>query len=174
MESGESIFELALKETIEKLSQVDAEYDALDSKLKDLTDKKTILLSTHRALQIQVGEVAPPETLSFAEVISARSKNHFKGMGMAAAARKHLAEVGRAQTHAEVLEALLKGNFKTQSKHPSGSLRTAMQKRPDWFRWVKRPADRGRWELVEWPIQHYENPMAPTTAAAAPSLTLVQ
>ncbi|HBB95573.1 MAG TPA: hypothetical protein DC054_09290 [Blastocatellia bacterium] len=172
MESGESVFQLALKEANEQLSQVDVEYDVLNSKLKDVTDKKTILLSTRLALQIQVGEVAPPEPLSFAQAISARSKNHFKGMGMAAAARKHLAEVGHAQTHAQVLEALLKGNFKTQSKHPSGSLRTAMQKRPDWFRWVKRPADRGRWELVEWPI-HDENPMAPPTAAA-PSLALVQ
>jgi hypothetical protein len=171
MESGESVFQLALKEANEKLSQVDVEYRVLDSKLKDLTDKQKILLSTRLALQIQVGEVAPPEPLSFAEVISARSKNHFKGMGMAAAARKHLAEVGHAQTHAEILEALLKGNFKTQSKHPSGSLRTAMQKRPDWFRWVKRYGERGQWELVEWPIQE---PNVTEPEHSAPTLSLVQ
>lgn len=170
MESGENVFQLALKEANETLSQVDVEHEVLNSKLKDLTDKKMILLSTRRALQIQVGEVAP-EPLSCTEAIPARTKNHFKGMGMAAAARKHLAEVGHAQSHAEILEALLKGNFKTQSKHPSGSLRTAMQKHPDWFRWVKQYGERGQWELVEWPIQE---PTMTGPEHSAPTLSLVQ
>lgn len=172
MESGETVFQLALKETNETISQLDVEHEVLNSKLKDLTNKKTILLSTRRALQIQVGEVAP-EPLSFTDVIPARSKNHFKGMSMAAAARTHLAEVGHAQTHAEILEALLKGNFKTQSKHPSGSLRTAMQKRPDWFRWVKRPNERGQWELVEWPTDDLNDTAAPIETRTT-TLSLVQ
>jgi len=173
VEDEQNCFQLALNAADEAIAAIEGELDRLQAALTKLTSDKSVFLNTRRALLIQLGELTPEISLA-PENNSKGSKNHFKGMGMAAAARRHLAEVGRAQTHAEVLEALLKGNFKTQSKHPSGSLRTAMQKRPDWFRWVKRPADRGRWELVEWPIQHNEDPMAPPTAAAAPSLTLVQ
>jgi hypothetical protein len=55
----------------------------------------------------------------------------------AAAARKYLFDVGRPQTHTQVVEALLKGNIKIASKHPGNFIRTSMQKHPDWFRWVK-------------------------------------
>lgn len=173
MENTDNHFQLALKAADRKIEAIESEHHTLQLTLSKLISDRAVLLSTRKALLIQLGELNP-ETNSLAEVNFARSKNHFKGMGQAAAARKHLTEVGHSQTHAEVLEALLKGNFKTHSKRPSDSLRMAMQKRPDWFRWVKRPGDHGRWELVEWPTEDSPNTTPPSTNSDPPTLSLVQ
>lgn len=173
MENTDNHFQLALEAADQKIEAIDSEHHTLQSTLSKLISDRAVLLSTRKALLIQLGELTP-ETHTTAEGNSARSKNHFKGMGQAAAARKHLTEVGHSQTHAEVLEALLKGNFKTHSKRPSDSLRMAMQKRPDWFRWVKRPGDHGRWELVEWPTEDGPNTTPPSSNSEPPTLSLVQ
>jgi len=173
VENTDNHFQLALKAADLKIEAIESEHHTLQLTLSKLISDRTVLLSTRKALLIQLGELHP-QTNSLPEVNFARSKNHFKGMGQAAAARKHLTEVGHSQTHAEVLEALLKGNFKTHSKRPSDSLRMAMQKRPDWFRWVKRPGDHGRWGLVEWPAEDSPNTTAPSTNFDPPTLSLVQ
>lgn len=171
MENEQTCFQLALKQTDEKLTAIDREHEALHNTLTKLNADKSVLLNTQKALRIQLGEI-PPQLPSGPDG-NAASKNQFKGMGQAAAARKYLAEVGHSKTHAELIDALLKRKFKTQSKRPSDSLRMAMQARPDWFRWIKRPGDRGRWELVEWPVEN-SNPNPALSNPETPNLSLVK
>jgi hypothetical protein len=152
MENQHNVFELALQQADTKLALIDTEHDTLQSALKKLLTEKTILLGTRRALLIQLGEIAPEDN-STAQTTHSPTTKPFKGMGQARAARKYLSEIGRPQTHAEVVEALLKGHLKIASKHPGNSIRSSMQKHPEWFRWAKLNGDRGQWELVEWPQQ---------------------
>lgn len=164
-------FELALKAADERIAVIDTETATLQSALSKLFTDKTILLGTRRALLIQLGEIAPAHESS-GPAFSV-SKKPFKGMGQARAARKHLCEIGRPQTHAEVVEALLRGHLKIASKHPGNSIRSSMQKHPEWFRWVKLNGDRGQWELVEWPHQVQQPANTSTKDTSVPALSLV-
>lgn len=152
MENEHNFFRLALQQADTRLTHIDAECDTLQSTLKNRLTEKTVLLGTRRALLIQLGELAP-EDHSTTQTTASPSTKPFKGMSQARAARKYLSEIGRPQTHAEVVEALLKGHLKIASKHPGNSIRSSMQKHPEWFRWAKRNGERGEWELVEWPQQ---------------------
>ena len=173
MENQDSFFQLALKEADEKIARIDSESARMQAELRSLSTEKVILLGTRRALLIQLGEIVP-EKAPDEEVTSSVAKNAFKGLGSAAAARKYLQEVGHAQTHQQVVDALVKGNVKTGSKRPSDSIRTSMQRRPEWFRWVKRKGSPGCWELVEWPETSEAAAEEPAqTAPIAPALALV-
>ena len=162
MDEQNNAFAVALKEADERIAWTDNQCDTLRSQLEQRAAEKTILLGTRHALLIQVGDL-PPEHQPLPQTASP-SKRPFKGLSLAAAARKYLFDVGQPQTHAQVVEGLLKGNVKIASKHPATSIRSSMQKRPDWFRWVKEDGDRGRWELVEWPPQ--SDPPADKTSEA--------
>jgi hypothetical protein len=153
-----NFFELALKAADEKIALIDGEIATLQFALSKLLSEKTILLGTRRALLIQLGEIAPGNDLA-GPTTGSVSKKPFKGMGQARAARKHLSEIDRPQTHAEVVEALLKGHLKIASKHPGNSIRSSMQKHPEWFRWIKLNGERGQWELIEWPRQVQQQPI---------------
>jgi hypothetical protein len=170
MEKQQDFFALALKQADEEIADIDSRQDSLQTELERMTATKNKLITTRRALLIQVGDL--PVDQSPLPQTSAASKS-FKGMSFAAAARKYLFDVGRPQTHTQVVEALLKGNIKIASKHPGNSIRTSMQKHPDWFRWVKRPGGRGQWELVEWPTED-SHVILPPVEASTPTLTLVQ
>lgn len=163
MEDQNNFFELALKSADEKIAHINSEQHTLQSTLNQLLAEKTILLGTRRALLIQLGELSSPSDLA-PPITSPAHKNTFKGMGLAAAARKFLTEIGQPQTHAAVVDALLKGNVKTASKRPGNSIRTSMQNHPDWFRWTKLDGDRGYWELVEWPPQGHSPGQLPEQA----------
>jgi hypothetical protein len=171
MEKEQNFFALALIQADEKIAAIDRQCESLKLQLDALVSQKTVLIATRRALLIQEGDLSPnqiplPQS-------SAPTKS-FKGMSLAAAARKYIFDIGAPQTHAEVVGALLKENVRIASKHPGNSIRTSMQKHPDWFRWVKPNGDRGHWELVEWPstIQQPREPSS-ETAAAGPNLSLV-
>lgn len=172
MENQHNFFELALQQADTKLALIDTEHDTLQSALKKLLTEKTILLGTRRALLIQLGEIAP-EDHSTAQTTHSPTTKPFKGMGQARAARKYLSEIGRPQTHAEVVEALLKGHLKIASKHPGNSIRSSMQKHPEWFRWAKLNGDRGQWELVEWPQQVQQPADTSPKDTTVPALSLV-
>ncbi len=172
MDDQNDPFAVALKAADERINSIDGEHDGLRLRLDKLANEKTILLTTRRALLIQTGEL-PPEVQSSSQT-SPTSRKSFKGMSLAAAARKYLIDIGHPQSHAEVVEALLKGNVKIAAKDPAGSIRTSMQKHPDWFRWVKPPGDHGRWELVEWPTEDGPNNTPPTTNSGPATLSLVQ
>ncbi|MGH9971011.1 MAG: hypothetical protein ACREBG_24910, partial [Pyrinomonadaceae bacterium] len=77
-------------------------------------------------------------------------RNSFKDMGVAEAARKYLGFLGRGCTHPELVQALLKGKVRSGAGHPDISFRTALQRRPDSFVWIKEKGSLGRWELTEW------------------------
>jgi len=170
MEHQQNFFALALKQADEEITDIDSRHDSLQAELEIMAAKKNKLITTRRALLIQVGDL--PADQSPLPQTSGPTKS-FKGMSFAAAARKYLFDVGRPQSHAQVVEALIKGNIKIASKHPGNSIRSSMQKHPDWFRWVKRPNGRGQWELVEWPTED-SNVSAPTVEESTPTLTLVQ
>ncbi len=150
MENQPNIFDQALKTADERIAVIDTQHNTLQAQLNNLLTERTILLGTRRALLIQLGEIVPQDN-SIAQTTPSPTKKPFKGMGQARAARKYLSEIGRPQTHTEVVEALLKGYLKIASKHPGNSIRSSMQKHPEWFRWSKLNGNRGRWELVEWP-----------------------
>src|SRR6185369_16623098 len=74
------------------------------------------------------------------------TKNAFKGMAPAQAARKYLLEVGRAVAHPVLVKALLRGNVKTGSRHATDAFRTALHRHKDWFVWKKVKGQRPTWE----------------------------
>jgi hypothetical protein len=159
MSAEVSSLPLALSEVEREIATVDAEAERITAEVANLAVKKRSLLKTLSGLKELLGQ-AEPEPLpadsgSFNEVelastVSHVSRNAFRGMGPAAAARKYLRDVGQRQTHAEVVDALLRGNVKSKAKYPSDSFRTAMQRRTDWFVWKKELGQFGYWELVEW------------------------
>jgi hypothetical protein len=169
MEHQQNFFALALKQADAEITDIDSRHDSLQAELDMMAAKKNKLITTRCALLIQVGDLPADQSPLPQTSVPLKS---FKGMSFAAAARKYLFDVGRPQTHAQVVEALIKGNIKIASKHPGNSIRTSMQKHPEWFRWVKRPTDRGQWELVEWPIQ--DSPVSvPMVEKVTPTLALV-
>lgn len=154
-----SLLPLALAEVEREIATVDSEAERLTTESTKLAVKKRSLQKTLRGLEELLGRV-PPEPLpsntgSFneGEVASSTSlvsRNAFRYMAPAAAARKFLRDVGHRLTHVEVVDALLRGNVKSKAKYPSDSFRTAMLRRSDWFVWKKEPGHFGCWELVEW------------------------
>jgi hypothetical protein len=171
MDNQDNPFAMALTAANQRIDLIDNEHQILQTKQQRLIAEKIMLIDTQHQLRIQVGEIPPPHH-SLPQTLS-KSKNSFKGMGIAAAARKWLFEIGRPQTHTQLVEALLKRGLTIASKHPANAIRTAMAKHPEWFRWVKDDGDRGRWELVEWPTQtnpQNDNTSEPTTNVTALSL----
>jgi len=176
MENAQSFFQSALDEADEKIAHIDSESLRMQGELRRKSEEKTILVGTRKALLIQLGKLAP-EKSSLEDNATGVSKNAFKGMAPAVAARKHLQEIGHGLTHAELVEVLLKGNVKTDAKRPSDSIRTSIQRRPEWFRWVKRKGSTGYWELVEWPETGEAEAVAEQladTPAIPPPLSLVE
>lgn len=104
------------------------------------------------------------------------TRNAFKGMAPAQAARKYLLEVGRGVAHPVLVKALLRGNVKSGSKHATDAVRTALHRHKDWFVWKKEKGQRGTWELVEWQTTAEELRVEPAPASAtsgSPALSLV-
>jgi hypothetical protein len=166
MDNQDNFFALALKQADDTMASIDIQFNSVQAQLESLATKKSILIATRRALLIQLGDLPPDQTPL--PQMSARTKS-FKGMSLAAAARKYLFDIGRPQTHAQIVEGLLKGNARIASKRPGNSVRACMQEHPEWFRWVKRPGACGHWELVEWPT----NDVA-VAESSTPTLSLVQ
>src|SRR5258706_4757838 len=140
MEKEQNFFALAINQADKQIAAIIRQYESLQLQLGSLVGQRTVLIGTRRALLIQEGELSPDQTPLPQTPALTKS---FKGMSLAVAARKYLFDTGRPQTHAEVVNALLKGNIKIASKHPGNSIRSSMQKHPDWFRWVKPNGDRG-------------------------------
>lgn len=106
------------------------------------------------------------------------TRNAFKGMSPAVAARTYLQKVGRPQTHAEVANALLMGSVMSASRRPADSFRTSMQRHPKWFRWTKKNGQVGTWALVEWQLAKDSSSddanQAPETPQAPPRVGQTQ
>jgi hypothetical protein len=179
MSEAVSLLPLALAEVEQDIGVVDVEAERLTTKLAELEVKKLSLQKTARGLQELLGIVPPaPATGNNGHVDPAGAvvntnllpRNVFRGMPPSAAARKFLRAIGHRVTHAELVEALVRGNVKSRAQYPSDSFRAAMMRRADWFVWKKEVGHFGYWELVEW----QGDETASTTAISKPTLALVR
>lgn len=177
-----SLLPLALTEVEREIAVVDSEADRLTAGVMKLAVKKRSLLKTLRGLEELLGRVEPeplsPMNASLNEIempsgAYSVSRNAFRYMGPAAAGRKLLRNTGHRLTHAELVDALLRGSVKSKAKYPSDSFRTAMQRRTDWFVWKKEVGHFGCWELVEWQKDE-EKPKLTDAAGISRTLSLVR
>lgn len=74
----------------------------------------------------------------------------FKDMTLPEAAKKLLVILGRPATNREMAEGLRKGGVSSELAHLENSLRSAMQRRPDMFVFMKDDGKFGEWHLTEW------------------------
>jgi hypothetical protein len=164
-----SIYEMSLRQTERDLGSLDdertrlrREIASMQGELRGLATKRIEWLQLSGGLKKLLGVPLTEEETKVAGDISVASerlvtipKNAFQGMGPAEAARKYLLMLGRPATHREVVEGLRKGKVNSEARHLDASLRTAMQRRTDWFVWTKEKGTFGMWELTEW--QNEEN-----------------
>lgn len=151
-------YESALKDAETELAYVEAETARLRGELNELDLRKQramrMLNIARECLGEVVSEIHPAvETAGDDERgdgLSFVAKNQFRGMGPAKAARKYLEMLGLGETHSQLVKALEKGGVRTGAKRRSDSIRTCLQRRPDWFVFKKEKGEVGRWELVEW------------------------
>jgi hypothetical protein len=151
-----SLLPLALAEVEREIALVDSEAGRLTTAGSKLAVKKRSLEKTLRGLAELLGRVPPeplPSNIGFFDEgegssTSLVSRNAFRYMGPAAAARKLLRKVGHRLTHPEVVEALLRGNVKSKARFPSDSSGPQCLRRKEWFVWKKEPGHFGCWELV--------------------------
>lgn len=175
-----SLLPLALAEVERDIANTDAEVERLKGEISIREVKKQSLQKTARGLQELLGIVpAAPSALNHSSLDDVEAttrtallpRNVFRGMSPAAAARKFLRAVGHRATHAELVEALVRGNVKSRSRYPSDSFRAAMMRRTDWFVWKKEVGHFGCWELQEW---RQDNESSQTSTGTRPALSLVR
>jgi hypothetical protein len=130
----------------------------------------------HEVAEDELRESKQDDDVSISQV----SRNAFKGMAPAQAARKYLLEIGHGTSHTALVKALLRGNVKTGSKHSTDAMRTALHRHKEWFVWKKEKGQRGIWELVEWQVSEdgkgVQDGSAPRMAGlpgGSPTLSLV-
>lgn len=171
MSTEVNAFQLALNQAEQKIAIIDAESARMTAELERLAVEKAVLVGTRKALRKQLGEVIPEE-VNDEEGSSIVPRNYFRGIGPAEAARKYLQLLGHGCSHADMVQALLRGKVRSGSKRPADSFRTSIQRRSDWFRWKKEKGKVGKWELVEWPGID-ETSKEPSRPATSPILALV-
>ena len=163
MDSDLSTFELALLRTQRDIADTDDEKTRLEgeivrmrSEIARLDQRRVGFVNLSNELKKRLGHEVPEDARRVSQEedddvsVSQVSRNAFKGMAPAQAARKHLLEIGHGMSHATLVKALLRGNVKTGSKHSTDTMRTALHRHKDWFVWKKEKGQRGIWELVEW------------------------
>lgn len=162
MDSDLSTFELALlrtqrdiADTDDEMARLEAEIVRMRSEIARLGQCRAGFVDLSNELKKRLGhEVAEDARRASKQdddvSVSQVSRNAFKGMAPAHAARKYLLEIGHGMSHSELVRALLRGNVKTGSKHSTDAMRTALHRHKEWFVWKKDKGQRGIWELVEW------------------------
>ena len=133
----------------------------MQSEIVNLTQQKEICLDLSVSLKVRLGLLPPQQKAATATNSSDEDKpdfvvpkNFVQGMGPADGALKILRRRGKPIGHPELVQALLKGNVRSESKNTDVAFRTAMGRRKE-FVWVKEDGSRGFWALREWP--GYEN-----------------
>lgn len=162
MDSDLSTFELALLRTQRDIADTDDEKARLEgeivrmrSEIARLDQRRVGFVNLGNELKKRLGHEVPEDAHRASKQdddvsVSQVSRNAFKGMAPAHAARKYLLEIGHGMSHTALVKALLRGNVKTGSKHSTDAMRTALHRHKDWFVWKKDKGQRGVWELVEW------------------------
>jgi hypothetical protein len=152
MDSDLSTFELALLRTQRDIADAYDEKARLEAEIVRMRGE-IVRIDLSNELKKRLGQEVPEDARSKQDddvSDSQVSRNAFKGMAPAHAARKHLLEIGRGMSHTALVKALLRGNVKTGSKHSTDAMRTALHRHKEWFVWKKEKGQRGIWELVEW------------------------
>ena len=162
MDTDLSTFELALLRTERDIASADDEMARLESEtvrmraeIAKIANQRAGFVDLSIELKKRLGQEVPVEARSGGELdedasVRLVTRNAFKGMAPATAARKYLLEIGRGVSHPTLVKALLRGNVKTGSKHSTDAMRTALHRHKEWFVWKKEKGQRGTWELVEW------------------------
>lgn len=162
MDSDLSTFELALLRTQRDIADTDDEKARLEgeivrmrSEIARLDQRRVGFVNLGNELKKRLGHEVPEDAHRASKQdddvsVSQVSRNAFKGMAPAHAARKYLLEIGHGMSHTALVKALLRGNVKTGSKHSTDAMRTALHRHKEWFVWKKDKGQRGIWELVEW------------------------
>jgi hypothetical protein len=160
MDSDLSTFELALLRTqrdiadaYDEKARLEAEIVRMRSEIVRIDQRVAGFVDLSNELKKRLGHEVPEDARSKQDddvSVSQVSRNAFKGMAPAHAARKYLLEIGHGMSHSALVKALLRGNVKTGSKHSTDAMRTALHRHKEWFVWKKEKGQRGIWELVEW------------------------
>jgi hypothetical protein len=175
-------YEIARSDAEAELAYIDAETARMTAELAQLAFRRLTVIKILDAVKEGLGEVVPKNasmegnTQSSEELdgLSLVARNAYRGLGPAEAALKHLRLLEHGETHARLVEALLKGNVRSGSKHPADSFRTALQRRPNVFVWRKEQGRPGRWELKEWQRADESSTEETSQSAASPrALSLV-
>jgi hypothetical protein len=189
MDTDLSTFELALLRTERDIASADDEMARLESEIvrmraeiAKIANQRAGFVDLSIELKKRLGQEVPVKARAGGELdedasVRLVTRNAFKGMAPATAARKYLLEIGRGVSHPTLVKALLRGNVKTGSKHSTDAMRTALHRHKEWFVWKKEKGQRGTWELVEWQTGANElsaQETAPTVPSGAPpALSLV-
>ena len=181
MNSDLSTFELALLRTErdiadedDEVARLEAEMVRMRSEIAQSGQRRAGFVALRNELKKRLGHDVPEDARrasSQDDVSDSQvSRNAFKGMAPAHAARKYLLEIGHGMSHTALVKALLRGNVKTGSKHSTDAMRTALHRHKDWFVWKKEKGQRGIWELVEWQTGEDRLGAEDTTASRMSSL----
>ncbi len=189
MDTDLSTFELALLRTERDIASADDEMARLESEIvrmraeiSKIANQRAGFVDLSIELKKRLGQEVPTEGRASGELdedasVRLVTRNAFKGMAPATAARKYLLEIGRGVSHPTLVKALLRGNVKTGSKHSTDAMRTALHRHKEWFVWKKEKGQRGTWELVEWQTGANElsarETAQPVPSGVPPALSLV-
>lgn len=192
MDSDLSTFELALLRTErdiadadDEMARLEAEIVRMRSEIARIGQRRAGFIDLSNELKKRLGHDAPEDARRASKQdddvsVSQVSRNAFKGMAPAHAARKYLLEIGHGISHTALVKALLRGNVKTGSKHSTDAMRTALHRHKEWFVWKKDKGQRGIWELVEWQacedrkgVQDGSAPRMSGLPSSSPTLSLV-
>jgi hypothetical protein len=179
------VYEPMLRQTERDLVALDEEkmrlmqdIGRLQRKAKRLDSQRNLLVRARGSVKVmlQMPLTSEEAQLCGVEAESQRSyaipEDAFKGLTLPEAAKKLLGILGRAATHREMVDGLRKGGVAHELKHLENSLRSAMQRRPDLFVFIKEEGNFGQWELVEWNELPAEN-LTESIAAERPALVAV-
>jgi hypothetical protein len=162
MNSDLSTFELALlrnerdiADAYDEKVRLEAEIVRMRGEIVRIDQRVAGFVDLSNELKKRLGHEVPEDARRTSKQdddvsVSQVSRNAFKGMAPAHAARKYLLEIGHGMSHTALVKALLRGNVKTGSKHSTDAMRTALHRHKEWFVWKKEKGQRGIWELVEW------------------------
>jgi len=179
MDNDLSTFELALLRTEkdivsadEEMARLEAEIVRMRAEIAHIATKRAGFVDLSMELKKRLGQEVPVEARAGGELdedacIRLVTRNAFKGMAPAQAARKFLLEMGRGIAHPVLVKALLRGNVKSGSKHSTDAMRTALHRHKEWFVWKKEKGQRGTWELVEWQTGAKNLPAQESAVAAS-------
>lgn len=175
-----SIYEMSLRQTERDLGALEDERTRIrreikdkQAELRDLGMKRLgwVQLSGRlkRTLNLPLTEEEAklcPEVSVTNESSVSITRNTFKAMSIADAARKYLLMLGRGATQRELIEILQNGGVRTEAKHLDAAFRNSLVRRPDWFVFIREKGKLGRWELTEWQngeIEQFHEDATPQT-----------